>query len=297
MCSVDTFGKFLSAVTAGYHKHPYHNSVHATDVMVTANCYLQNSGVMSMPNCDKRSWSMSGYALMIASLVHDLGHPARMNPFMIQTKQALTLPYKGVAGVLEAMHADMFTKLLEKHDIFESVDKNNKVEMREMVVQLVLATDLSKQAEIMGWWNSKRSDDSSATIPGWSIDVAGDANDRLMFMKMIIKAADVSNPAKPLPVYLSWTTRILEEFYLQGDEEKSLGIAVTSMPQCDRQKPGVSGGQKGFISFMVKPTFDALVDYSNAVLQSQNSSSEGLRSTLRNLSDNLEFWKLVMSVC
>jgi len=238
---------------------------------------------------------MSGYALMIASLVHDLGHPARMNPFMIQTKQALTLPYKGVTGVLEAMHADMFTKLLQKHDIFENVRGNDKASLRETVVQLVLATDLSKQAEIMGWWNSKRTKEPS-TIPGWSIDVAGDTDDRLMFMKMIIKAADVSNPAKPLPVYLSWTTRILEEFYLQGDEEKSLGIAVTSMPQCDRQKPGVSGGQKGFISFMVKPTFDALVDYSNAVLQSQNSSSEGLRSTLRNLSENLEFWKQVKNV-
>jgi hypothetical protein len=213
MCSQDTFDKFLDAVNAGYDANPYHNSLHAVDVMMTANCYLEHSGVVGE---SASGWSRSRYALMIASLVHDVGHPARMNPFMINTKQPLTLPYAGVSGVLEAMHANRFTQLLSQFDIFEGLG-NDKAAMREEVVGLVLATDLSKQGDIMGLWNSKRLDDESKTtkVAGWDLDVDSDLGDRSLFLKMVIKAADVSNPAKALPVYLSWTSRILEEFYLQ----------------------------------------------------------------------------------
>jgi hypothetical protein len=79
--------------------------------------------------------------------------------------------------------------------------------------------------------------------------------------KVLVKGADVSNPAKPLPIYLHWTEKILEEFYDQGDEEKRLGLPVTSMPQCDRSKPSVPAGQKGFIAFVVRPIFSALAEF------------------------------------
>eukprot|EP00966_Prymnesium_polylepis_P118329 2735947-Prymnesium_polylepis.1 len=34
-------------------------------------------------------------------------------------------------------------------------------------------------------------------------------------MSVIVHAADISNPAKPLPTYLDWTDRVLAEFYSQ----------------------------------------------------------------------------------
>ncbi len=37
------------------------------------------------------------------------------------------------------------------------------------------------------------------------------ANKQLILQAMV-KCADVSNPAKPLPVYSEWTARIMEEF-------------------------------------------------------------------------------------
>jgi hypothetical protein len=50
----------------------------------------------------------------------------------------------------------------------------------------------------------------------------------MMFLKLLLKAADVSNPAKATPLYLFWTDRIIEEFYAQGDEEKQLGLPVSN---------------------------------------------------------------------
>ena len=38
---------------------------------------------------------------------------------------------------------------------------------------------------------------------------------RLLLLRMVIKASDVSNPAKRLDCYLSWTERIIEEFHSQ----------------------------------------------------------------------------------
>ena len=95
------------------------------------------------------------------------------------------------------------------------------------------------------------------------------SEDRKLLLKLLIKAADVSNPAKALPLYLYWTERILEEFYDQGDEEKRLGLPVTAMPQCDRTKPGVPAGQKGFTAFVVRPTFAALAAYSDELLDAR----------------------------
>jgi hypothetical protein len=40
--------------------------------------------------------------------------------------------------------------------------------------------------------------------------------DRLLVLNTAIHAADVANPAKPLPVYLQWTERIVAEFFKQG---------------------------------------------------------------------------------
>jgi hypothetical protein len=70
-------------------------------------------------------------------------------------------------------------------------------------------------------------------------------------------------------------------------------MPVTAMPQCDRTHPAISGGQKGFISFVVKPTFDALCDFSASLLRSMGNDSLGLNSTIENISSNLAFWKEV----
>jgi cAMP-specific phosphodiesterase 4 len=87
--------------------------------------------------------------------------------------------------------------------------------------------------------------------------------DRMMFLKMMIKAADVSNPCKATDLYLFWTNNILEEFYHQGDLEREAGLPVTKMPNCDRTTPSLAQGQIGFLCFVVKPLMDAILVFLN----------------------------------
>jgi hypothetical protein len=226
---------------------------------------------------------------------------------MVGTKHALTLPYlHSGGGVLEAMHAATFANLLRQpgQTVLDMLTSTDRQLVRETALDLILSTDLSKQGEVMGAWLAKKlppnNDAAVGLVPGWIIDFNVDS-DRRQFLKILLKAADVSNPAKALSLYLFWTNRILEEFYAQGDEEAGLGIPVTAMPQCDRLKPAVLEGQKGFISFVVKPVFESLCGFSEAVfksehLSSDNNKEEGLSEPIDHVHSNLQFWSTVREI-
>lgn len=47
-------------------------------------------------------------------------------------------------------------------------------------------------------------------------------------MQVIMKAADVSNVAKPFATAREWTDRIMTEFYAQGVREKELGLPISA---------------------------------------------------------------------
>jgi len=223
---------------------------------------------------------------------------------MVATKHELTLPYLDEGGgVLEAMHAATMGNLLRQSgqtvlDMLPTKDQNF---VRETVLNLILSTDLTKRSEVMGNLFAKKLPPGSnpvptSQVPGWNIDFSHDT-DKLSFLRILLNAADVSNPAKERSLYLFWTNRVLQEFYDQGDEEVSKGLPVTTMPCCDRSKPAVASGQKGFISFVVKPIFEPLCDFSKAVFKSEHlvgsSNRVGISETIGNINSNLEFWTTV----
>jgi cAMP-specific phosphodiesterase 4 len=77
-------------------------------------------------------------------------------------------------------------------------------------------------------------------------------------LNMIIHTADVSNPGKPLKTYLTWVDLIFEEFFNQGNLEKSQNLPVSLL--CDRESTNISKAQIGFITYIVKPTFYVIIE-------------------------------------
>merc|ERR1719440_2355268 len=51
--------------------------------------------------------------------------------------------------------------------------------------------------------------------------------DMLLACSIVVHSCDISNPAKGLASYLDWTSRVLWEFFLQGDLEKEHDVAVS----------------------------------------------------------------------
>ncbi len=102
-------------------------------------------------------------------------------------------------------------------------------------------------------------------------------------MQLIVKAADVSHPSRALPLHIEWSRRICEEFYCQGDKEKSKGVKVS--PLCDRNTPASQypQGQLGFINFVAKPVFSLL----SAVVTVEDSEKPWIKC----MEENISYWE------
>lgn len=191
---------FLSDVSWNYSKqNPYHNFRHAFDVMQTTFLLLTNMNASSLLNY------LEIFAILIAALVHDLGHPALNNTFQVVTGSNLALTYND-QSVLENYHCALAFTLLRKpeNDILESFTQEEKAKVRKIIIQTVLATDLASHMEIMAKWN--------ATANQFSKD---DEKHRLLFLQILLKGSDIANPGKTFDQAKYWATLVQEEFFRQ----------------------------------------------------------------------------------
>ena len=62
----------------------------------------------------------------------------------------------------------------------------------------------------------------------------------------MLHSCDVSHPAKRWDLHHQWTSRCMEEFFVQGDREAELGLEYS--PLCDRHNTMVPQSQIGKLS-------------------------------------------------
>lgn len=258
--------KYLQAVEAGYNNNPYHNNIHATDVLLGTNYLICSSGIL--PHLSNNEF----FAALFAALIHDLGHPGVNNAFLIQTGHDLAVTHND-RSVLENHHCAQAFKLLQipENNFMEKLSLVDRQEIRKTVIELVLATDMSQHVEIFNQFQNKRKTEVG-------IDIIGSKPDRLLTLKMVIKCADISNPARDPFLYKQWVEAIMEEFWRQGDAERKVGMPVSAF--MDRTTPNVAKCQSGFIQFIAMPTYSAFVE-----------QFPGSQNTLDLMKSNLAFYK------
>ncbi|XP_071351421.1 cGMP-inhibited 3',5'-cyclic phosphodiesterase 3A-like isoform X2 [Trachinotus anak] len=282
---VKEFMNYFHALENGYRDIPYHNRVHATDVL-HAVWYLTTQAVPGLPSLitDHGSASDSdsdsgithshmgflvsktytvsedGYgclsglipalelmALYVAAAMHDYDHPGRTNAFLVATSAPQAVLYND-RSVLENHHAASAWNLFmsrPEYNFLVNLDHVEFKRFRFLVIEAILATDLKKHFDFLAEFNAKVGDDPSTGID-WSNE-----NDRLLVCQMCIKLADINGPLKCKDLHLQWTEGIVNEFYEQGDEESSLGLPVS--PFMDRAAPQLAKLQESFITHIVGP--------------------------------------------
>merc|ERR1712203_1086916 len=82
-------------------------------------------------------------------------------------------------------------------------------------------------------------------------DILGEPDKKKLMRNLLLHFSDISNPTKPFHICKAWAWNIVDEFFLQGDKEKELGITV--QPLNDREKVNKPYSQVGFIEFFVAP--------------------------------------------
>lgn len=92
----------------------------------------------------------------------------------------------------------------------------------------------------------------------------------MSLMSLLLHTADISHPAKPWRMHKKFADTILEEFFLQGDEEAKLGLPFS--PLCDRNNVLIPESQISFIEFIVEPSLTIMTDLIDFVLKLDDSS-------------------------
>jgi len=240
-CGIDeqVLGRYLNAVESSYNACVYHNPMHAADVLHATNYLLSGDLAEQMPPDELLIGLISGPA-------HDLGHPGVNNGYLIKRSNPVAETYKNVS-VLENHHVGLSLQLMELPglDVLGCFDKARREELRNMMREVVLFTDMTKHKELMDMMQAGK-DERQQLDPSR-------VEDRVLMLQTILHTADLGNPCKPWVIHIQWTHAIVAEFFSQGDLERRQGAEVS--PMCDRSENCGRSSQKNFIKFFVRPLF------------------------------------------
>lgn len=271
------FINYFRALEVNYGRNVYHNRTHASDVL-HATSYLLFEMIPEFSHeftdTEEREWKghqrmkttgggniASAFSILevlacyMAAAMHDFDHPGRTNAFLVAIKSPLAVLYND-RSVLENHHAaaswDLLTSSSE-NNFLSDISGPELKRLRFLIIEAILATDLKMHFDILSEFKAKVNPEEGGGID-WSSEV-----DRLLVMKMIIKMADISTPAKSYDLHRMWTTRITEEFYQQSDEETELGLPPTIFMN-RRTTEKLPAVQLSFIQNLVSPLFHACAE-------------------------------------
>ncbi|VDP67128.1 unnamed protein product [Echinostoma caproni] len=224
---------WLTVIEENYHmNNPYHNATHAADVMQCTAYLMRRDALTSVFD------SMDEVAMLLAAVVHDLNHPGRTNP-----------------AVLESHHVALTFELTRKDpniNIFTNLSREEYRTIRGYMIDLVLATEMARHFDHVSKFinnlskpilqKNRMHDQSSvgsmSSVESGSVGTTNEssnsqiaiananetisplehltnAENRAILKRMIIKCSDVNNPTRPLELCKEWASRIAEEYFCQ----------------------------------------------------------------------------------
>ena len=283
----DKFIAYFRALERGYLDNPYHNRIHAADVLQSM-AYMLDSKIAGFNiNYDRKDGSMAvaGHdsaqdlpkskllasagagvmedsefhamrdalspldlaACFIAAAQHDYDHPARTNSFLVASRSSLAVLYNDRA-VLENHHACQSWKLLLENEEFDFLCNMSATDVRNLRFTTLDLILATDLAKHFDIINMFKGLLSNGTL------FLQTRNERMSVMQMCIKIADINGPAKAGHLHRKWAYLLTEEFYDQGREEASLNMPVSAFMSADN--PMLPKLQISFISNLLKPMLD-----------------------------------------
>ena len=283
---------FIKEIVAHYDRNKaiYHNDLHAGDVMQTVYTIFVKGNLgykMKLSELDI-------FSILIASLCHDFKHPGTNNAYNINARTKYAMRYNDL-HVLESYHISQTFKVLsnKQFNIFQNFSPEEYRIARRRMIDAVISTDMAKHTKVVTAAKNKAelydivkgknftkifeeiSDDDSKNNKQL-IDLY---NKQKCLLNMIVHTSDISNPAKPDKISAQWTQRVYDEFFVQGDMEKEKKLPVSNF--CDRNTTNVNKAMIGFISFVVGPTINCLVNLVPEVIDYKHYCESNLRKHQR----------------
>uniref|UniRef100_A0A8C1Y3T7 Phosphodiesterase n=1 Tax=Cyprinus carpio TaxID=7962 RepID=A0A8C1Y3T7_CYPCA len=268
-CPEATLRSWLQIIEANYHSsNSYHNSTHAADVLHATAYFLCKERVkQSLDPIDE-------VAALIAATVHDVDHPGRTNSFLCNAGSELAILYNDTA-VLESHHAALAFQITTRDDkcnIFKNMERNEYRTLRQAVIDMVLATEMTKHFEHVNKFVNSINKPLAAL----------EENGVRISHTLTHTHTHILTPTHTHILTHSYTltdTTITEFFSgSQTDEEKQQGLPVV-MPVFDRNTCSIPKSQISFIDYFITDMFDAWDAFAD------------LPNLMQHLDNNFKYWK------
>lgn len=262
-----TLAKYIIEVGKNYHDRPFHNLQHSA--CVTHFCFK----LMNETKAKEHLNLYQLFGILLSAVVHDVDHPGNTNLFEINSSSELALIYND-QSVLENHHCSTAFRLMRKPglQLLTTLPKDKAVEIRKVIISCVMATDMAVHFELIDE-TKKRAQD------GWNFE---EAKDQALLGKILLHAADLSNPVRPFHMTRKWAERISNEFNDQVSREEALGMPVLGFMKTPDEK-AFCKNETGFAGFVVAPMWRAMAlvyPALNFLVQQLDSNLQTWKSTL-----------------
>ena len=274
--NVSKLDTFLNSVSSKYISTTlYHNNIHGADVTQTICLFFLNSNAEKM----FQTTVLDLLSIFIAALGHDIGHPGLTNNFQINASTELAITYND-SSCLENYHCSRLFTIIKKDEtnIFEKLSINDYKDIRKRMISEILATDMFYHKKVITMIQTKISQIKNDKFEFMSNDKESIKNEQQYLLDFFIHSADLAHNTKLFNISLKWVELLSEEFWLQGDKEKSMGLSISFL--CDRKSANVPSSQVNFIRGFIVPTFEILVNIFPT-----------LNYTLENANNNINEWQ------
>ena len=261
----------LSAISSGYHQHVlYHNALHGTDVAHTVAMFIINSNIEEIAYTNVNDI----LAIITACLGHDLGHPGLNNNFHMNLLSDIAITYNDIS-VLENFHSATLFTILRKNEnnIFDSFSNFDFKTLRKRIISHILATDMMNHGKVLGVVKSKISNGGEIV----NKDSTNIFEEQAALLDFMVHASDIGHNAKTFNVSVRWVELLSNEFWIQGDREKSLKLPISFL--CDRNDVDIPKSQVGFIKAFVIPVYEVV-----------SLMFPSLSVFLENVKNNVDIW-------
>ncbi|XP_069128004.1 probable 3',5'-cyclic phosphodiesterase pde-5 isoform X4 [Argopecten irradians] len=251
--------RFTLTVRKNYRNVPYHNWAHAFSVAHAMFTVLKTAKHEFSP--------FESLALFVACLCHDLDHRGKTNAFMVKSASPLASIYS--TSTMEHHHFNHTITILqnEGHNIFKHLSSEEYKHMLGDIRHCILATDLA-----LFFTNRARLQEIADRD-----EFTWDSREhRRLLMANCMTACDLCSMYKPWDVQLDLVYVIMEEFWQQGDEERSQGM--TPMPMMDRQKQHeLPHLEVGFLVGICLPCYELMGKILPETMPMANGAKDNLR--------------------
>ncbi|KAI0739159.1 HD-domain/PDEase-like protein [Daedaleopsis nitida] len=261
----------------------YHNFQHALDVFQAVYFFLYSAGAVPPVTIlleDGRTWRREKdecdplvscltledlFALYIAAVGHDVGHPGLTNAFMRNAKTPLSVVYDD-KSVLEQMHYSLIMQIMRHNHLGFLLDRASfGASFRKLLLGTVLATDMGVHFDFMAEFRRLL---EGAEFP--------ELKRRILVCQALIKCADISNPSRPYLVSQHWAAALESEWSSQLLLEKHLQLPPSVKPSDSRI--GEANCQIWFNKTFVRPLFELVAQGVPSMECFANQTRENLAS-------------------